>query len=416
MAFGNFRNLSWETIVISETFKLLSMRKMHSLLLICSLALCYSSSNAQTTIIDSFLHGGIYRSYRIYIPSINDGVKKVPLVFNLHGLGSNGYEQENYGDFRPIADTANFIIVSPNGANVIFTSKGWNTFGAIGTGTDDLGFINRLLDTVAQKYPINKNRVYATGMSNGGFMSYELACFMSHRITAIASVTGSMTQERRTACNAVHATPIMEIHGTADKTVGYDGTNYLSGVPGFTNIDSLMQYWMTFNGCSSASTKTILPNSSTTDGCSAEHYLWSSGKENSSVELYKIIGGGHTWPGSAFSTGVTNQDFNASKEIWRFFSQYALDQFTLGIRPISNEIGKINLYPNPAKESIIIELSNNNNVEIEIQLSDVIGKVVWHQKTVEKKIIIPTRNYSSGIYFINISSKETNSIHKIIIE
>jgi polyhydroxybutyrate depolymerase len=97
------------------------MKKLYQLLGILLASFSFLGSSAQTTIIDSFLNGGIYRSYRIYIPAINDGVQKVPLVFNLHGLGSNAFEQENYGDFRPIADTANFIIVSPNGTNVVFS-------------------------------------------------------------------------------------------------------------------------------------------------------------------------------------------------------------------------------------------------------------------------------------------------------
>lgn len=388
-------------------------------LLSLTLILASVSALAQTTVIDSFLHGGVYRSYRIYIPAINDGVKKVPLVFNMHGLGSNGFEQEAYGDFRTIADTADFIIVSPNGSNVIFTIKGWNTFNTIGTGIDDLEFISRLLDTVAAKYPVNTNKVYATGMSNGGFMSYELACFMSNRITAIASVTGSMTEERRTKCDAKHATPIMQIHGTADNTVGYDGTNYLSTSPKFTHIDSLMQYWVTFNGCGTSALKTILPNSSTSDGCTAEHYIWSGGKESSSVEFFKIIDGEHTWPGAAITTGVTNQDFNASAEIWRFFNQYSLDQFSTltGIRNSdvpANEV--LTIYPNPAKESINLQFANIHNEPVSIQLLDQMGKKLWSTNTNKSLINIARDNYPSGMYYISMSIGETITHHKVILE
>lgn len=392
------------------------MKKRYHLLLILLELFGFLSLNAQTTIIDSFLHDGIYRSYRIYIPAKNDGVKKVPLILNLHGLGSNGFEQENYGDFRPIADTANFIIVSPNGTNVIFTFKGWNTFNTIGSGVNDLDFINQLLDTVTKKYPINKNKVYATGMSNGGFMSYELACFMSSKIAAIASVTGSMTEERRTACDAKHATPIMEIHGTADKTIGYDGTNYLSTIPAFTHIDSLMQYWVKYNNCSTTATKTLLPNTSTSDGCTAEHYVWPGGKENSSVELYKIIDGAHTWPGSAIYTGVTNQDFNACKEIWRFFSQYSLDQFTLGIDESNFVENAVSIYPNPAKDFINIKMPNSANAEVTLKINDLLGKNLYNYKTSNSEIELPRNSLPAGIYLIYISSKYVNTVHKIILE
>jgi polyhydroxybutyrate depolymerase len=374
-----------------------------------------NTSFAQTTIVDSFLHGGIYRSYRIYVPAINDGSKNVPLIVNMHGLGSNALEQESYGDFRPIADTANFILVHPNGANVVLTTKGWNTFNAIGSGTNDVDFISKLIDTIAKKYKIDLNRVYATGMSNGGFMSYELACFLSSKIAAIASVTGSMTEERRTSCNATHPTPLMEIHGTSDNVVGYDGTNYLSIIPAFTHIDSLMKYWFTFNGCTSLATKTILPNVSTADGCTAEHYVWNGGKLGSTVEHYKIIGGGHTWPGASITTGVTNQDFNASKEIWRFFSQYQLTDLLSIDSKATTEISNLNIYPNPVQAQLNVEVGNNNK-EIEVSLMDGMGRVLFLQQYTQARITIERNNISAGLYYLQVKSSKAILRQKVIFQ
>ena len=145
---------------------------------------------SQTTIISGFEMDGLERTYRIYIPEIyNDGYA-VPLVLNLHGYGSNGFEQELYGDFRPIADTANFIIVSPDGALDGFGATHWNTFGT--SSVDDVNFLSALIDTVASQYNLDHSRIYSTGMSNGGFMSYKLACQLSGRIAAVASVTGTI--------------------------------------------------------------------------------------------------------------------------------------------------------------------------------------------------------------------------------
>lgn len=388
--------------------------KVSFLLILISILNFSVPAFAQTTIIDSFLHEGIYRTYRLYIPASYTGARPVPVVFNLHGLGSDALEQENYGDFRKIADTANFIIIHPQGANVIFTVKGWNTFGAIGTGADDLGFMSRLLDTVIAKYTINKNKVYATGMSNGGFMSYELACFMSKRITAIASVTGSMTAERKTGCKAAHAIPVMEIHGTADKTVGYDGTNYLSGSPGFTDINVLMNYWVSFNGCGSTAIKTTLPDIEPRDGCTAEHYIWAGGKDGSTVEHYKIIGGKHTWPGSAYITDVTNQDFNASKEIWRFFSQYSLDQFSLGIKEAITTELTVNIYPVPSKGPIQVQLENAYHKVSKIQLTDALGRTNFTIETTDQLISVPRNNLPSGIYYLRISNGEYSAVRKVV--
>ena len=144
------------------------------------------------TLLKSIVHDGIQRDYRIYVPSIYDGSMEVPVVFNIHGYGSNAFQQEAYGDFRPIADTANFILVAPDGTLDNSGTAFWNAFGSPTETVDDVGFISALIDTLAEDYSINLNRVYSTGMSNGGFMSYKLACGLSSRIAAIASVTGAM--------------------------------------------------------------------------------------------------------------------------------------------------------------------------------------------------------------------------------
>ena len=145
---------------------------------------------AQTTITGTIKHDGLIRDYRLYIPKNFDSKKAVPLVFNFHGLTSNAQQQEFYGDFRGIADTAGFLLVHPTGtvsktAGVPF----WNVGLAVGESVDDVGFVEALIDSLQLKYTIDPNRIYATGMSNGGFMSYFLAC-SSLRFAAIASVTG----------------------------------------------------------------------------------------------------------------------------------------------------------------------------------------------------------------------------------
>jgi polyhydroxybutyrate depolymerase len=145
---------------------------------------------SQVTLEDSFMVNGLMRNYFLYVPAINSPQESVPLILNLHGYGSNKLEQLFYGDFRAIADTANFIVAVPNGSMDLTGILSWNTFG-IGT-VDDVNFISQLIDRINTSYSIDQNRIYSTGMSNGGFMSYELACQLSSRIAAVASVTGSM--------------------------------------------------------------------------------------------------------------------------------------------------------------------------------------------------------------------------------
>lgn len=372
----------------------------------------YSLSKAQSLVIDSFLHGGIYRTYQVYIPAAVDGSKPVPLLFNLHGLGSNGDEQMHYGDFRPIADTAHFIVVQPTGDNVILAYRGWNCFITKGTGTDDISFIDRLIDTLSHKYNINLNQVYATGMSNGGFMSYELACFLSHRIAAIASVTGSMTLERVLLCDTKHPTPVMEIHGTADNTVGYDGTNYISGSPAFSHIDSLMRYWVQKNKCNPLATKTLIPNTVLTDASTVEHYVWKDGLNHSRVELMKVINGGHTWPGSSYITGTTNQDINASLEIWKFFRQFSLN--TLSHVQNNFAHNNIQILPNPSYNYVDILLDQFTNTPTSITLYNLLGQNLYQQSLNSNTTRIDLSTLNSGIYYIVLQQKDQYSTHKIV--
>src|SRR6185369_13210853 len=118
---------------------------------------------------------------------------------------------EIYADFRPIADTANFILVHPNGTYDNNNNRYWNCFTPVGTAPNDLNFLNALIDSVSAQYSIDAKRIYSTGISNGGFMSNDLACFLGNRITAIASVAAGMTTLHYASCNPTHPTPVMEI-------------------------------------------------------------------------------------------------------------------------------------------------------------------------------------------------------------
>ena len=137
--------------------------------------------SAQTTILGSIQSGGLTRDYRLYRPAAYTGNTPVPLIINMHGYTSNSLEQEFYGDFRSIADTANFLIVHPNGTLDNQGNRFWNTFGT-GSTVDDVAFISDLLDALQATYNIDPQRIYSTGMSNGGFMSYTLACELNDRI------------------------------------------------------------------------------------------------------------------------------------------------------------------------------------------------------------------------------------------
>lgn len=361
-----------------------------------------SAGYSQTTLDGSFLHDGILRNYRIYIPAVYNPYIPVPLLFNLHGYGSNNLEQEAYGNFRPIADTADFIIVHPNGTFDYSNNRFWNTFG--NSTVDDVGFISALIDTISKEYNIDQNRIYSTGMSNGGFMSYELACRLSGRIAAIASVTGGMTYAQRNACNATHPTPVMEIHGTADGTVPYAGNLV------FIPVDTLVNYWVRFNNCSLLPTVTQVPDINTFDGCTAELRIFNGGNQGSSVELYRILGGGHTWPGAPVIIGVTNMDFSASAAIWRFFSRYDLNGLITGINDDIPKLQPFTVYPNPGTGIFMLNFTDAS--ERKITVTNYLGQIVQSLSNMGEKAVLNVE--AGGMYFISVKIGNQTFTKKII--
>lgn len=330
---------------------------------------------AQTTLLETMMHDGIERSYRVYVPVVYDGAEAVPLILNLHGYTSNAFEQEVYGDFRSVADTANFILVHPDGTEDISGTTFWNAFGNPAETVDDIGFLSALIDTIASDFNIDLNRVYSTGMSNGGFMSYTLACQLSHRIAAIASVTGTMVTVNLNACNCEHPMPVMQIHGTADPTVPY-----LGSPQGFVPVEDLVEHWADFNNCDPTPVETAVPNTNLADGCTADRFVYTGGDNGSTVELYRVNGGGHTWPGSnpLINIGVTNRDFSASAEIWRFFSQYRLNQLvSINASPEREDVPMV--YPNPTEGQVFLRTGNSDPVAIKVY--DAMGRMVLNETT-----------------------------------
>ena len=269
----------------------------------------------------SINHDGVEREYLLYVPEGYDETVSWPLVINMHGLGSDRYQQMVYSNFNSLADEYKFIVVYPQG--LVAQQNGqssthWNA--DFGTGVDDVGFIDNMIEEIYLEFNINYAKVYSTGMSNGGFMSYTLACSLSDRIAAIASVTGSMTTIGIQNCDPGRQIPVMEFHGTADDVVPYDGV-----IGAIIPIPEVVNFWVANNGCSSSDfLEELLPDIDEADSSTVVQYTYNICNEGSEVIHYKIDNGGHTWPGSfnVPALGNTNQDIDASLLIWEFFSQY----------------------------------------------------------------------------------------------
>ena len=370
---------------------------------------------AQTTVVSTIRSGGLVREYRLYVPAIYTRTTgRVPLLLNLHGYGSDNFQQENYGDFRAIADTANFLVVHPNGVFDGSNNRNWNTFGPRGTGVDDVAFLAALIDTLASRYRLDPDRIYSTGMSNGGFMSYELACQLSNRVAAIASVTGSMTASRLATCTSGRPVPVLEIHGTADGTVPYTGGTALQ----FVAIPTLLNSWVTRNGCNPTPTVTMVPDINPNDGCTAERSVWSGGRNGSVVEHFRIIGGAHTWPGSAFVIGVTNQDISASREAWRFLRRYRLSRLLPTVAAVAQPRLQLVLLPNPATDNLLIQVDNIRLPAETLAVRDALGRRVAAraQATPEGRLQLATAAWPAGLYVLSVQLPTGQILHQKLVK
>ncbi|MCO5279724.1 MAG: T9SS type A sorting domain-containing protein [Chitinophagales bacterium] len=367
----------------------------------------------------TLMHGGKARTFILHSPcgTYNCIDKKIPLVFAFHGLTETGTIIKNYSEFNAVADTAGFAVIYANGI-----SNSWNV-GFSGSSTeDDLGFANAMIDYMIMNAnncdsnicaELDTNRIYSCGMSNGGFFSYLLACKLSHRIAAIASVTGSMNSVTFDSCNPVRAVPIFDLHGTSDPIVAYTGNAQNGTKP----IDSVLAYWRNKNGCSGNVITTSLPDVNTADGCTVQSIHNAVCNNGSEVLHYKIANGGHTWPSMPFAqypeflVGKTDKDIHASQEIWRFFSRHRLDE-TTAIRKEIEHVPQIIFYPNPVASVLNIDMEN----EGVLYISDISGKKIAVHSLQRGANAILCNNLVSGIYFGRIAKVNTSSNFKFVKE
>lgn len=384
------------------------MKKLFTLLFLCAFII---HVNAGTTVTGSIHSGGLVRTYRLYIPSIyNANNPACPLIINMHGYTSNANDQQLYTNFMPIADTANFLMVYPQGTLDNTNTTFWNA--GVNNGlVDDVGFLSNLIDTLQANYNINPNRVYSTGFSNGGFMSHVLACALNNKVAAIAAVSGTFFTYQY-PFSPGKAVPVMHIHGTNDPTVPYTGQSNM------VSADNTVNFWVNNNTCNATPVFTAMQNTNTTDMSTAEHYVYTGGNNGSTVELFKIVGGAHSWPG-AFNIGVvTNEDINASKEIWRFFSQHSLNA-TTGITDLK-QTQAVLIYPNPSKGIFTIKLPFQQNEDAVLRVFNSIGQLVLTDTraidTSNTKWTIDLSNANKGVYYIQVKTLLGIVSKRLIIE
>ena len=257
---------------------------------------------------------GVTRNYLVYVPSAYRGDRAVPALFEFHGYGSNAAQQLVYGDFRPLADQNDFIIVAPNGQGA---EPHFNLTAPAGQ-PDDVAFTLAVLDRVESDYCVDTRRVFATGMSDGGAMTSVLACRAADRFAAFGPVAVELYVA---GCAPDRPIPIAAFHGTSDPVVPFNGgTVSCCGNPQIPSAPVAMAGWAQHNGCSTAYVDEPLSSE-------VVERHWTGCRPNGEVRFYMIQGGGHTWPGSAVtlgSLGLTTRQISATDTLWAFFQAHPL--------------------------------------------------------------------------------------------
>lgn len=364
----------------------------------CIISLTVVSASVAQINTSSISYDGLERSFVTYVPDVYEASSPTPLVIALHGLGGTQNDFLATG-MTFVADTANFIMVSPQAiTDPVYGATAWNSgagaFGiSLNASIDDIGFLSALIAEMADNYNIDMQRVYCTGFSMGGFMTNRVGCEMSNTIAAIASVAGTIGGEY--TCNAGQKIPMCHFHGTADGTVGY--ANNMFG----TQAEETVAFWANHNGCDANPTIIPVPDSQD-DNYSVEHWVYNNCDEETDVELWKVSNADHVWLGS-------ENDIDYSKEIWKFFLRYSLND---AVEVQHNEEVAIRVFPNPAQELLNLDLTAEWS---QINIYDMMGRVVYQEQTNAQRFTV-SQDFPNGNYVVEVRTPTTLFREKVMFQ
>jgi len=275
----------------------------------------------------SLTWGGLTRDFRVFIPSGYNAGKPLPLVMVFHGGRGSAAQIEKHTGFSALAEKELFLAAYPQGYD-----KQWNdgrqaqNIKPQKLNIDDVGFISALIDAIGERYRIDPDRIYVTGISNGGFMSQRLACALSGRLAAAASVAAMMPAPLLASCRPSSKISILIMNGTEDPLVPYAGGKVHLGriVRGeATSTNETIRFWTSHNNCRLYLSNLV--DNDPDDSTSILQYFY-KGVDQPGVEvrLYEIVGGGHTWPDASqylpkTVVGRVSHEMSATETIWEFF-------------------------------------------------------------------------------------------------
>jgi polyhydroxybutyrate depolymerase len=263
-------------------------------------------------------HNGRQRSYLLTVPSTLE--ERAPLVLNFHGAGGTAEQHRFLTDLDPLAEAKGFVVAYPEGLDTpggrqglsgsTQSFDGGSCCSGDASDRDDVGFSRAVVADVQTRLCIDPTRVYAMGMSNGGFMAYRLACEAADIFAAAASAVGvlGLTEAE---CNPARPIPFLHLHGTADAFVPYEGTEEWLGAR--DSVEILARK----NGCAGSPEVTLQQGAVTCESytsCDAE----------ADVTLCTIEGMDHCWPGQLLCSGPSTTEISANEAMWALFERARL--------------------------------------------------------------------------------------------
>lgn len=305
-------------------------------LVLISLAAIFLSASATTdgnSVNGSLKHNGKERTYALFIPEKDALPRKRPLVLVLHESGGNSKSmlKLTQGQFNKLALRKGFLVAYPDGMK-----RNWNegrqapiSF-AHKNGIDDVGFLRALIESLQEQFLIDEERIFIAGMSNGGMMAMRMACEMPDLIRAVAAVTASLPVDVAPMCHGMNRTSLLLMNGTNDPILPYEGGAIVNNgreEGEVMSTEATVAHWLRMNGCPSHAETDLLPDLYPEDRTTVTRFMYAGCPEDVAVLLYRIEGGGHTWPGGrqhvrSDRIGRTSQDINACERIWAFFNQF----------------------------------------------------------------------------------------------
>jgi poly(hydroxyalkanoate) depolymerase family esterase len=341
--------------------------------------------NAQT---GSIKVGSTTRTFIVYTPT---GLpEQPPLVISMHGLGGSGSQQRTYSGFDKVADKGKFVVVYPDGVyqmSSTSSSKGWDI-----SSNSDVEFISALIDTLKLKYKIDPNRIYASGFSLGGMMSYKLACTLADKIAAIGPASGFPLGGMISSCTPKRPVPICHTHGTLDSVVAY------------TSLESWVSKFVKSNGCTGAA---VITN----PAAKYKRQYWGPCEKGSEIIVYHFDQMKHGY------VNTTTYDFSASDTFWTFFKKHPLNEGSAVIQAPASGIQKT-ATALVSWSNGVINLQSKTGLQY-VKVSDISGRILFSERysgLLTRDVCIPLGSKVYGVCFVNVADATGSTVTRVLLQ